>query len=105
MRTLLFELSKLRAGSKKLKGSAPIVDKDMTLHEVGFAMSHMMGHVYKSRYSHFKNRKRGSVDDQDFAETAMTNVDFYFKQPFDDLFVSLCLMERCSFMAVYHIVY
>jgi hypothetical protein len=84
MKTLLFELAKVHDSRKKHQGKSGIY-RDITLHEVGFVMSKMMGHVYKSRYLHItKARSRDDAEDENvYSHNIQT-----FPSPFDDLFVS-----------------
>ena len=80
MNTLLFELAKIRDSGKK---GSRTRERNMTLHDVGFVMSHMMGHVYKSRYHHIHSKRHPADQDPALLTLSMNT----FPHPFDDLFV------------------
>ncbi|ODM97521.1 Transient receptor potential cation channel trpm [Orchesella cincta] len=86
--SVLMELSQIRTSSSKKKDPH---DKNLTLHDVGVAFSHMMGHVYRSTYIYLvaksHDAKDGAVDEQEIRSQT-------FAQPFDDLFVWAIITKR-----------
>ncbi|CAL8106793.1 unnamed protein product [Orchesella dallaii] len=90
--SLLSEFAKMRAVREK-RNSVSNTDSgnDLTLHDVGVALSHMMGHVYKSRYVHIvaklQSTNAGTPADRDVQGQT-------FQQPFDDLFVWAVITKR-----------
>ena len=72
--------------------------KNLTLHEVGLAMSHMMGHIYQSKYIHLRglhDTSRGD-DGGGSPEDEIAGSVHTFTQPFDDLFIWAVLTKRHS---------
>jgi len=67
------------------------VEEIITLHEIGVTMSHMMGHIYKSRYIHM-------VSNRTFEEEA----DYYVENrerclhPFDDVSIRITRVPPSS---------
>jgi len=85
--SIFMELAQTRTPTKKKE----LQEKSLTLHDVGVALSHMMGHVYRSPYINMVAKshevKDGTVDEQEIRSQTFT-------QPFDDLFVWSIVTKR-----------
>ncbi|ODN05967.1 Transient receptor potential cation channel trpm [Orchesella cincta] len=90
--SLLSEFAKIRANREKRNSlSNNDTSNDLTLHDVGVALSHMMGHVFKSRYVHIvaklQSTNAGTPADREIQSQT-------FLQPFDDLFIWAVITKR-----------
>lgn len=95
LKILLLDISKHKAPSTR-RGGVRHGGTRLTIHDVGVAISHMMGHIYKSNYIHMVSNAKAtlsnvgiSINGEDETEKGINLL-----HPFDDLFVWAILTKR-----------
>lgn len=97
LRLLVAEVAKLKSQATSTGPvNGKLDDMALTIHDVGVAISHMMGHIYKSNYIHMVSNAMATMSTFGLGYTndAVQGREICFLHPFDDLFVWSVLTKR-----------